>query len=100
MAKSAGATVGMPWQKAAATAAVRKASLFKNGANQAVRLPQELRFPDSVKEVTIQKEGDRLVITPVPVKGGWASYFASTVKVPDDFMADRDRTPPQARDLF
>lgn len=92
-------SVGVAWNNQAAPA-VRTASLFKNGANQAVRLPQELRFPDSVKEVTIQKEGDRLVITPVPVKGSWASFFASTVEVPDDFMADRDRDPPQARDLF
>ena len=37
---------------------------FKNGANQAVRLPQEIRFPADVKEVRIRKQGDALVITP------------------------------------
>jgi antitoxin VapB len=38
----------------------RKASLFRNGRNQAVRIPKEFEF--SGKEVLVRKEGKRLII--------------------------------------
>jgi antitoxin VapB len=41
----------------------RHASLFRNGRNQAVRIPREFEIEGS--EVLIHKEGDRLVLTPV-----------------------------------
>jgi antitoxin VapB len=78
------------------SAAGRRASLFRNGANQAVRLPQELRFPEDVKEVRIRKQGDGLFIA--PLKPDWSSFFALQVDVPDDFMKNRDDSPPQSRD--
>jgi len=78
------------------SAAARRASIFRNGANQAVRLPQELRFPDDVKEVRIRKQGDGLFIT--PVKPDWSSFFAMQVDVPDDFLEDHNDVPPQSRD--
>jgi antitoxin VapB len=43
-------------------AAVRRASLFRNGANQAVRIPKEFELPGG--EVTIRREGRSLVIEP------------------------------------
>jgi antitoxin VapB len=76
--------------------AARRASIFQNGANQAVRLPQEMRFPTDVKEVRIRKQGDGLVIT--PVKPNWASFFALQTEVPDDFLENRSDSPPQSRD--
>ena len=75
--------------------AIKYASIFRNGCSQAVRLPQDLRFPNSVKEVSIRKQGDGLLIS--PVKPDWASFFALRAVVPDDFMADRDDSPPQSR---
>jgi antitoxin VapB len=74
----------------------RRASLFQNGANQAVRLPQEMRFPTDVKEVRIRKQGNGLVIT--PVKPNWASFFALQTEVPDDFLENRSDSHPQSRD--
>jgi antitoxin VapB len=74
----------------------KQASIFRNGANQAVRLPQELRFPEDVKEVRIRKQGDGLLIT--PVKPDWSSFFALQVDVPNDFLEDRNDSPPQSRD--
>jgi len=74
----------------------RRASIFRNGANQAVRLPQELRFPADVKEVRIRKQGDGLFIT--PVKPNWASFFALRADAPDDFLENRHDSPPQPRD--
>jgi len=77
-------------------AVAKRASIFRNGANQAVRLPQELRFPTDVKEVRIRRQGDGLYIT--PVKPNWASFFALKADVPDDFLDSRDDSPPQSRD--
>lgn len=67
--------------------AVKRASIFRNGRNQAVRLPQEFRFPKNVKEVCIRKQGDGLLLS--PVRPDWASFFAIEVDVPDDFLTDR-----------
>ena len=77
-------------------AATKRASIFRNGANQAVRLPQELRFPADVKEVRIRKQGNGLLIT--PLKPDWASFFALQVDVPEDFLETRGDSPPQSRE--
>jgi antitoxin VapB len=82
--------------KSMSAAAWRRASIFRNGANQAVRLPQELRFPQEVKEVRVRKQGDSLVLS--PIRPDWASFFALKVDIPDDFLADREDPPPQERD--
>jgi antitoxin VapB len=74
----------------------KRASIFRNGANQAVRLPQELRFPADVKEVRIHRQGDGLFIT--PVKPNWASFFALQVDAPEDFLEHRFDSPSQSRD--
>jgi len=74
----------------------KRASIFRNGANQAVRLPQELRFPADVKEVRIRRQGDGLFIS--PVKPDWSSFFAMQVEVPDDFLEDRSDSSAQSRD--
>ena len=41
----------------------RHASIFRNGRNQAVRIPREFEFEGS--EVLMRKEGDQLILTPV-----------------------------------
>jgi antitoxin VapB len=56
---------------------VRHARLFRNGANQAVRIPKEFELPPG--EVTVRKVGNTLVIEPVkPVfeKGSPAAMMA------------------------
>lgn len=82
--------------KSMAAVAIKRASIFRNGSNQAVRLPQDLSFPKAVKEVRIRRQGDGLLLS--PVRPDWASFFASSVTVPDDFMADRNDPPPQSRE--
>ena len=42
----------------------RKVRLFRNGRNQAVRIPRDLELPGS--EALMRKEGDRLVVEPMP----------------------------------
>ncbi|HUI60992.1 MAG TPA: type II toxin-antitoxin system VapB family antitoxin [Steroidobacteraceae bacterium] len=78
------------------TATAKRASIFRNGANQAVRLPQGLRFPEDVKEVQIRRQGDSLLIS--PVRADWASFFSLKADVPDDFLVQRNDLPPQTRE--
>jgi antitoxin VapB len=44
--------------------AERKVRLFRNGRNQALRIPRDLELPGS--EALLRKEGDRLVVEPMP----------------------------------
>ncbi len=42
----------------------RRVALFRNGANQAIRIPREFEFPTS--EALLFRDGDRLVIEALP----------------------------------
>lgn len=42
----------------------RRVKLFKNGRNQAVRIPREFEFPGN--EAILRKEGERLILEPAP----------------------------------
>lgn len=42
----------------------RIVSLFRNGRNQAVRIPRDLELPGS--QAILRKEGDRLIVEPMP----------------------------------
>jgi antitoxin VapB len=42
----------------------RKVRLFRNGRNQAVRIPRDLELPGG--EALLRKEGERLILEPVP----------------------------------
>jgi antitoxin VapB len=45
---------------------VRKVSLFRNGRNQAIRIPKEFELPGT--EATIRKDGSSLIVEPLPKK--------------------------------
>lgn len=47
---------------------VRHVRLFRNGANQAVRIPKEFELPG--KEALMRREGDTLIIELVKAKPG------------------------------
>ena len=38
--------------------------LFRNGRNQAIRIPRDLELPGS--EALLRKEGERLIVEPMP----------------------------------
>jgi antitoxin VapB len=82
--------------KGSKMATPHRAAIFRNGVNQAVRLPQSLRFSDEVREVQVVRQGRGLVIT--PVRPSWSTFFNSKVKVPDDFLMPRADDPPQERE--
>jgi antitoxin VapB len=72
----------------------RHASLFRNGRNQAVRIPRE--FEINGTEVLIRKEGDCLILTPIG-KNRLLDLLASWEPL-DDGMPDVEDLPPQVRD--
>jgi antitoxin VapB len=79
---------------------LKTAKLFRNGRSQAVRLPVEYRFPGS--EVYVRRDpatGD-VILSRRPES--WEDLFAlmNAIEVPKDFLADRDDSPPQKRELL
>ena len=67
-----------------ADAPTRRARLFRNGANQAVRIPKEFELPPG--EVTVKKIGNTLVLEPIlhkPAKGTAAALVAALESMKD-----------------
>ncbi len=65
-------------------APVRTVSLFRNGANQAVRIPKEFELPG--KEATMRRVGNRLiieVIEPKHPRGSPAALLAALDSMKD-----------------
>ncbi len=65
----------MPKSLKTERAVSRKVSLFRNGRNQAMRIPREFEFP--CKEVIIRKESDHIIVEPVPAKAGLLSLLST-----------------------
>jgi antitoxin VapB len=59
----------------------RTVSLFRNGRNQAIRIPVEFEMPGD--EVTIRKDGERLIIEPKIGRTALLDYLARMEPVPD-----------------
>jgi antitoxin VapB len=57
-------TVQTPLSVATTPEAGRHVRLFRNGANQAVRIPKEFEMPGV--EAILHREGTRLILEPVP----------------------------------
>jgi antitoxin VapB len=62
-------------------------TVFTNNRTQAVRLPAETRFPESVKKVDVRVVGCERIIT--PVESAWDSFFTGGAGVSADFMSAR-----------
>lgn len=73
----------------------RHVRLFRNGRNQAVRIPREFELPGD--DAIMRKEGGRLVIEPVPPRSLLA-LLATLKPIDEDFPPIEDR-PPEPVDL-
>ena len=62
-------------------------TVFTNNRSQAIRLPAELRLPDSVKRVDVRARGCERIITPLGQT--WDSFFLNGPQAADDFMETR-----------
>ncbi len=77
------------------------AKLFKNGRSQAVRLPSEFRFEGS--EVDIRKDSatGNVILSPKPrTLEHLFQLLEELGPAPEEFLADRDQTPPTNRVKF
>ncbi len=72
----------------------RSVRLFRNGRNQAVRIPVEFELPGD--EAIMHRDGDRLVIEPVRKKGLLALLKAMT-PLDEDFPQIDDPAPKPER---
>ena len=73
----------------------RHVKLFRNGRNQAVRIPREFELPGG--DAIIRKEGQRLIIEPAPSKSLLA-VFEKLPTLEEDFppIEDGPATPADA----
>jgi antitoxin VapB len=86
----------MPPQPSEARVTERHAALFRNGRNQAVRIPRGLEMNGF--EVPIRKEGDSLILTSIrthkrrDLLALWAPM--------DDALPEAENLPPPPRDTW
>ena len=69
----------------------RHIRLFRNGRNQALRIPREFELEGD--EATIRKEGDRLIVEPIR-KGRLQQILASLDPITEPFPDIDDDLPP------
>ena len=72
--------------------------LFLSNRSQAVRIPADLRLPDSVKDVEVRACGQERIIA--PVGRSWDSFFLDGPTVSDDFLVDRASQEQAEREAF
>jgi antitoxin VapB len=72
----------------------RHVRLFRNGRNQAVRIPVEFELPGD--EAIMHRDGDRLVIEPVR-KRGLIALLKTMKPLEEDFPAIDDPEPAPER---
>ncbi len=68
----------------------RHVKLFKNGRNQAVRIPREFELPG--EDAIMRKEGERLIIESAPPKSLLA-LLATLAPLDEDFPPISDVVP-------
>lgn len=73
------------------------ARIFRNGRNQAVRIPVEMSLDTDT--VTIERQGDVLILRPMPA-AGWERFFSDpSLVLPNDFEIGDDPPPQDRADL-
>lgn len=75
---------------------VKHAKVFRNGRNRAVRIPVEFDFPGD--EVTITREGKRIIIEPVEKQSDLLEWL-KTIKPWDEAFPDVDEGLPPLDDV-
>ena len=73
----------------------RHVKLFRNGRNQAVRIPREFELPGV--EATMRKEGDRLIIE--PAKRRSLLEFLATLEPVEETIGEIEDLPPDPVDI-
>ena len=74
----------------------RRVSLFRNGRNQAVRIPREFKLQGT--QALMRRDGDNLVITPIR-KTGLLAVLAQMRPMNEDFAEIEDLPPAPVNSL-
>ena len=77
--------------------AERHVRLFRNGRNQALRIPREFELPGD--EAILRQDGNRLVIEPVKRKRNLLEILA-TLEPLDETLPEIDDPPVADEDIF
>lgn len=75
----------------------RHVSLFRNGRNQAVRIPREFELEGD--EAVIRKEGNRLIIEPAP-SGDRLLALLETLEPIEEALPEVEDPPAQDEAIF
>ena len=68
------------------------AKVFRTGNSQVVQLPKGFGFTPGTEEVAIRREGECLILEPLPRRSWPAEFWCAFEGMPDGF-----EQPPQAR---
>ena len=74
-----------------------KTKIFKSNRSQAVRLPKEVAFSESITNVEITAIGNKRII--IPADQSWDDWFDGP-GVSSDFMTERKQPKDQLREDF
>ncbi len=74
----------------------QRTKVFWSGNSQAVRLPKEFRVDSD--EVVIRREGDLIVLEPVP--RGWSGRFMAAFGAAPDLERPRQLPQQEREDVF
>jgi antitoxin VapB len=77
--------------------AERHVKLFRNGRNQAVRIPREFELPG--EDAIMRRDGDKLIIEPNPKKGSVLELLA-TWEPSEEEPFDIYDPPTKPEDIF
>lgn len=69
----------------------RHVKLFRNGRNQAVRIPKEFELPGT--DAVMRKEGDRIVIEAAKRRSRLLDYLAKAKPIDEPFPEIEDYPP-------
>lgn len=75
----------------------RHVKLFRNGRNQAVRIPREFELPG--ENAIMRKEGNRLIVEPAPPRSLLA-VLATLPALEEDFAPVSDLARSNERPIF
>lgn len=73
-------------------------SIYMSNRTQNVRLPADVRFPETVKSVTVRVVGNDRILS--PVENTWDSFFLDSSPVSDDFLTERAEQYQSEREAF
>jgi antitoxin VapB len=88
----------MPDRKVIEMGDERHVKLFRNGRNQAVRIPVEFELPGT--DAIMRREGDKLILEPEKKKQGLFEWLATLEPWDEEFPdLDEKQPPPEDVDL-